>query len=171
MSNERNEIKMFKIVYPYIPSMYKNVEKWLERKSIDGLELVNYKGWNFYFKKSKPQARKYFMCTFFDTSKNISSDFYSAKVRNKKSKSAINKLNSDIFEVDELKIDDDFYLYINLRNKYYQAHYVQFAIFSIIFLLLSFVFQKVHLLFCIYGGFWSVLLIYSLLSLIISNKN
>lgn len=156
------------VIYPYIPAMINRVELWLMSMSLKGYQLINVHGWKFIFKEISPRKIEYFMYGGFDASKGISNDYINAKERYGNRKSKINKQYLDVFEIDEKKKDEDFNIYINLRNRYYFNHYLKLFIFSILlivadYIMLSTKYLQFELSFIII----LIMFIYSTISIII----
>lgn len=168
------------MLHPYTPAMVNYVEKWLTKMSLDGWKLVDKKGWQFCFVRSRKEARHYFIYSGFDASKGISYDFYRAKDIYAKSKADINKrlydvtqINKrvyDIFEVAPCKIDRQFYDYRIMRNRYYRNHYVKLAIFSFVFIALSLIGLLINPKFWISGVPFLISFVYAVISAIMLSQ-
>ena len=151
-----------RVFIPFFSARVNRVEAQLSKICSNGWELVSVKGWNFFFRKTSPKKRLYFVYRGLDKSKGISFDYHSAK--QKYSKRNSNLSNPNIFEIDTSKIDADLYSYIDIRNRYYIKFYALLTIASLITeLLLAFVSSRYGWWFCI--AFFGVVL-YSLLSLV-----
>ena len=97
-----------------------------------GWLLVGLNGWLFEFEGVKSCDKKFFIYSGFDASRGISFDYYLAKEKYSKKSSRLNKKSSWVFEVDSLKIDEQFFQYLNLRNSYYMNFYIKLLLFNLI---------------------------------------
>ena len=161
--------KAFFCIYP--PAYVNELELWLKEKSRDGYRLVNSWFCWYMFEMSLCTEREYFVYSPFDGSKGISFDYHIAKARYRNKASALNANNQSIFEVDFKKIDSDYHLFKQLRNKYYFRHYCALSslyfFFSTIFFIVAFQ-RAVFLWFALPAG---LMLIYNFISLIAIHKH
>lgn len=152
-----------KVFIPFILARINKVEAQLSNICLDGWELVDVKGWSFFFRKTSPTKRMYFVYRNFDRSKGISFDYHRAKQIYSKRNS--NLSNPYIFEIDTSKIDANLYSYIDIRNRYHIKFYVLLSIASLITeLLLVFISSQYGWWYCVV---FSGVVLYSLISLAI----
>ena len=159
--------KVVKIVRPYTPAMINFVERWLCKKAADGWRLEKVYGWKFVFRKCRPYVTRYFSYSGFGTSSGISNEYWASKLNYACKKSVLNKMNTIIYEVDFRKINTDFNYLVFLRNKFYLKHYFALLLFAIVYVALAIKLLLVNYLFACFLMFGSILLVYSLFSVVI----
>lgn len=109
------------------------IEIWLKTQAKNGWSLVGKNGYNFYFLKSTPKEKEYFISKTFSIPARFSSIKKELKefeknpitlIKNayKKSNSSL-KNNSDIIEIDTNKIDTDYFVLKDERRLYYYKNY------------------------------------------------
>lgn len=118
------------VIRPRLPAMVNYSERWLRQKASAGWKLIHNDRCRFVFRRCEPYDGHFLMYSGFDKSKGLSYDYYRIRENYKKSKSEINKQQSDIFEADAAKIDSDYWGFIRTRNKYYLRHYEKLCLFS-----------------------------------------
>lgn len=132
-----------------------------------GWILIRADGWKYSFKAGKPKFREYFIYSSFDARNEMAYDYYQAKSRYGRKSAELNKTIASVFEVDEAKINEEYYRTRKLRNKIYMSHYKKvftLAVFlSILALVVLFYEAKTALLLLYPGG----LLAYAAASMII----
>lgn len=138
--------------------------------SLKGFELIYNNGWRFVFMETPPKHREYCMYSGFDASKGIWADYYLTKKLCGNTKSKLLKNTYGIFEIDTKKDKQMLYQFKKIRKKHYVKHYFSLfmltLIFSFIMLVLSCLNRYCIILFILF----LVLVIYYLVSLIISKK-
>ena len=123
----------------YIPSfLYSFLEVWLNKMSKTGLQLTHYKGFIYYFQKSEPSDRIYFV--YNHTGYRNDEGKYSLSLRYpciekqyalSSHYSKINKSNKKqnnwkkIVKIDSNKIDADFNDIVNERNRIYLKRFLR----------------------------------------------
>ena len=158
---------VIRIIHPYVPALINFVERWLSQKASNGWRLEAIHGWKFVFRKCTPYTTRFFSYSSFGTSKGISYDYFRSKKRYSCSKSSINKSTSIIYEVDVRKIDNDFYGFVFLRNKYYLNHYLGLLLFAIVYTVISIGLMFISSTLAIFLVIGFILLVYSLFSVFI----
>ena len=88
-------------------------------------------------------------------------------VSNSKSSISLNKSASIIYEVDIRKIDNDFYGFVFLRNKYYLKHYLGLLLFAIVYTVISLGLMFISSTLAVFFVIGIILLVYSLFSVFI----
>lgn len=121
--------------YPFTVLCVPRVEKWLKEQSLKGYRLVKVKGWRFTFVKAKPKERQYFV--YKDTIEkkdNFLNELFMAKRLYGSRNSELNKECYTVFEIDDKRLDNDFYSLILSRRAHYVKHYKKMLIwFSVFF--------------------------------------
>ena len=158
---------VIRIIHPYVPALINFVERWLSQKASNGWRLEAIHGWRFVFRKCTPYTTRFFSYSSFGTSMGISYDYLRSKKRYSCSKSAINKSASIIYEVDIRKIDNDFYGFVFLRNKYYLKHYLGLLLFAIVYTVISLGLMFISSTLAVFFVIGIILLVYSLFSVFI----
>lgn len=160
--------KVFKL---YVPAMVNQIEDWLYNEAALGWVLISKRGWGFTFEKSSPKHKEYFAYFSVDKTFGFDNDYYRAKEKYAKKKAPISKNSYEIFEIDLLKKDSDFYTYKKARDSYYKKHYLKLLIFSLAFVICSIATAIIYNS-CFLTGLllFFVLLLYSLISIVILGK-
>ena len=150
--------------------MSTTIEKWLTQMSLNGFELIYNNGWRFIFIETSSKHREYCMYSGFDASKGIWADYYLTKKLCGNTKSKLSKNAYGIFEIDTKKDKQILYQFKKIRKKHYIKHYFSLFMltlfFSFILLVLS-CFNRYYIILLI---FCLALVIYYLVSLIVTIK-
>lgn len=161
-----------RVIHPYFPAGVVLVENWLHKMSRMGWQLINVKGWIFYFKKCQPKRRTYFMCNSLDKGKRGSDLFLNYSMAKEKYENKKNKIVASyfIFETDPKKIDKEYFCLKEIRNVYYRNYYLKVSLFWIVCFVGFVVLRHVRLFALdlvipgIIGGFIAVPMLYSVIS-------
>lgn len=117
----------------FVPSFfYLFLERWLNKMSKKGIKLVHYKGFLYYFEKTEPENRIYFVynCTGYrkDEGKysfSLRYPCFEEQYAISKKSSSLNKDNKinpqakKIIEIDSGKADADYYIVLKERDSIY----------------------------------------------------
>ena len=144
-----NRNGMVRIVHPHIRGFVNQTETWLARKSAQGLRLETNKGWTFSFRRCRPYQARYFMYSAFNSSREIHFDYHMAKIKYAKADSPLNHSSDEIFEMDPLKVDEEFISYKRHRNHFYKRHYVMLLLISIALIILPLCIIRNRFVWCI----------------------
>ena len=115
----------------------RNIEKWLENQTKNGLVPIEYKKSTFVFEEKKKKQRKYFVYVSPMLEKNDAflNELYFLKslYGNGKTITVSSMLLAEIIEIDLSKIDDNFKWFLIARNTHYLKYFSKMLILNLIF--------------------------------------